>query len=97
VPSPEDPRGHYSLRGDNVLQRISARPEVWDDWLALADQLTGSPRTAGDSIRDFDALPSTYTAEFDAAVLMYQVMADYPIVELLQVTWLRDFLNPGVN
>lgn len=32
--------------------------------------------------------PSMFTAPFDDGLLLYQVMSDYPIIKLVQVTWL---------
>lgn len=29
-----------------------------------------------------------YTATFDNGLLLFQVMADYPIIKLIQITWL---------
>jgi hypothetical protein len=85
--------GVYQIRGEETLQRIHERPEVWNDWLILAEGLSEDPRNpaVGDPLRDTEARPGTYSASFDEAVLLYQVMADFPIVELLQVTWLSDF------
>jgi hypothetical protein len=33
-------------------------------------------------------VPGGYTASFDDGLLLFQVMADYPIIKLIQITWL---------
>ena len=40
-----------------------------------------------------DDLPQTYTAPFDFAVVMFQVLADYPVIWVAQITWLKAFLE----
>jgi hypothetical protein len=83
----------WLLRGERVFRAVGSRPEVFLDWMLLCEELSTHPRRAGDEIRDSDATPGTYTAGFDDAVLMYLVLRDYPVVELIQVTWISDFLG----
>ncbi len=82
------PAFRWEVYGEPVLDEIAEAPlEVRQDFARLLDQLTRNPRHRRASVRPLRAAPGGYSAPFDDALLVYQVLADYPRIHLLLVVW----------
>jgi hypothetical protein len=70
-----------------------APQEIEAEFLTLLEALERNPKPVPKSLlrimefKDPSSLRGGFTAPFDDGLLLYQVMADYPIVKLVQVTW----------
>lgn len=85
----------YRFHGEQVLEQIDEAPEdVKEEFLALLTGLQDHPHPLpGEALLGVMPLKEKrggmFTAPFDDGLLVYQVMADYPIIKLIQVvTWL---------
>ena len=54
----------------------------------LEDLLTAPRRTPG-VLATKDGYPGMFTAPFDDALVVFQVMADHPLVDLHHVHWMK--------
>jgi hypothetical protein len=74
-----------------VLAQVKARA-VQAEFGALISRLRHNPKDRSLGVEPLrDSYPNAYLVEFDRAVLIFQVLLDHPVIELLQVTWLEDF------
>ena len=71
-----------------VLERVDQMPLT--DRIELAElmaRIRVSPRDPEAGVRPMiQGAPQSYTAPFDRALLLYQVLADHPVIHLLQIT-----------
>jgi hypothetical protein len=75
-----------------VKKRLArAEPRQQADCYELLDWICTNPPGPGLPVKD--DLPSTFSASFDEAVMMYQVLADHPVIWVSQITWLEDFTS----
>ncbi len=82
------PPPYWEYEGQVVLDEVSkAPPAVRTDFIILLDKLTKNPRDKRYGVRPLRTAAGGYTAPFDAAVLVYQVLADYGRIRLLLVAW----------
>jgi hypothetical protein len=85
----------YQFVGKRVIDQIAEAPApIQKDFWTVLEVLQDHPHPIpGKSLLGVlelkdPQLPSGYTVPFDNGLLVYQVMADYPIIQLVQVTWL---------
>ncbi len=77
----------WEFYGEAVLSEVAkARPQVREDFVRLMNRLTTNPRQ-GRGVRQLRTEPGGFTAPFDDALLVYQVLADYPRIHLWLVVW----------
>jgi hypothetical protein len=77
----------WEFYGQSVLDEIAKAPQdVREDFARLMDRLTWNPRRAT-GVRPLRTEPGGFTALFDEAILVYQVLADYPRIHLLLLVW----------
>ncbi len=77
----------WDFYGEAVLKEVAnAPPQVRADFVRLMNRLTTNPRRAR-GVRPLRTEPAGFTAPFDDALLVYQVLADYPRIHLLLVAW----------
>jgi hypothetical protein len=82
----------YTVVGDHVLAALDTWPlPDLADFIGLLEQLKRDPYPGGDAgvLRFTEPgarLTNAFTAPFDRAILLFQVMADYPVIRLVQVT-----------
>jgi hypothetical protein len=85
----------YSFYGKKIFDEIfEASPAIQRDFFDLLQGLRDDPQHLPGKallgvlpLKD-PRLAGAYTAPFDNGLLVYQVMADYPIIMLIQVSWL---------
>jgi hypothetical protein len=84
------PPFRWDFHGDEVRQEIlRASPEAREDFRRLLNLLVRNPRSQEIGAKPLRSKPGGYTAPFDDALLVYQVFADYPRIQLLLVRWNR--------
>jgi hypothetical protein len=93
--APKEPfRRSFHLERKVRLSLRGASPEEREQFFALLDHLAVNPTDPMVGVAPVrDDLPQTYTAPFDFAVVMFQVLADYPVIWVAQITWLKAFLE----
>lgn len=86
---------HYKfIYSPQVESALSDAPStVLDAFFALLEGLHAYPfpGTALLGVMDYkenDIPGGGFTAAFDNGLLLFQVMADYPLIRLVQITWL---------
>jgi hypothetical protein len=85
-------RFRYTYHGDQVLEEIDATPaRIKREFVAVIESLAENP--FGTSIgvhplKGLDFSPQMFSVPFDGALLVFQVMADYPVILLVHITWL---------
>lgn len=80
----------YSTQVSDSLQE--APLEVLESFFVLLDGIgrypfPGTSLLGVQPYKETD-VPNGYSASFDDGLLLFQVMADYPIIRLIQITWL---------
>lgn len=85
-------RYSFYLEGKIKKRLAEARPEQREDFYRVLEQICLNPKGWGLPLKD-NVPPSAFTASFDQAVMLYQVLADHPVVWVLQITWLEDFAS----
>jgi hypothetical protein len=85
------PRFRYTYHGDQVLEEIDAAPDrIKRDFVSVIESLAENPFGTSIGVRPLKGLdfsPQMYSVPFDDALLVFQVMADYPIILLVHITW----------
>jgi hypothetical protein len=87
----------WGFHGESVLQQIrTASPNAQEDFRVLMYRLMKDPTSKDAGVLPLRygiarpwgrTIPGTYTAPFDDALLVYEVLADYPQLNLLAVRW----------
>lgn len=79
----------WAFYGESALKRIrDSAPDVQEDFYVLMYELTKDPHRAGLGILPLkDGPGGQYSAPFDKAVLIFEVLADHPWIHLLFVHW----------
>jgi len=84
------PSIRYTYHGEKVLSEIDDAPDrIKRDFVAVAESLSENPYGTSIGVRPLKGLtftPQMYSAPFDDALLVFQVMADHPIILLIHVT-----------
>lgn len=89
---PERPfRYSFHLEAKVEKRLTKARPQQQADCYELLDQICANPPGPGLPVKD--DLPSMFAASFDDAVMMFQVLADHPVIWVSQIAWLEDFAS----
>lgn len=70
------PEFRWEYQGEGILEEISPAP-----------MLTRNPRDRQAGVRPLKTEPGGYTAPFDDALLVYQVLRDFPCIQLRMVRW----------
>jgi hypothetical protein len=61
--------------------------EVRQDFARLMSRLVLNPRDTKAGVKQLKTAPGGFTAPFDDALLVYQILRDYPRIQLLLVRW----------
>lgn len=82
------PPFRWDFHGEGVLDEIARAPvEVREDFARLLGALVRNPRDPKAGVKPLKSAPGGFTAPFDDALLVYQVLKDYPRMQLLLVRW----------
>lgn len=85
------PTFRYTYYGEQVLSEIDGAPDrIKRDFVAVAESLSENPYGTSIGVRPLKGLnftPQMYSVPFDDALLVFQVMADHPVILLIHVTW----------